>query len=355
MSEIRQLDIHPDAESLNAFAENALAVDERERVATHLAVCGYCREVVFLAQDAAEEMEPALVAVAAAADVERDRWYKNWRLAWIPAAALAASVTVAYVVHVQRVMPATQLAQIERRSAPPGVDTVKGVAAPEKKAPAVEKDMSSAETTRRTAAAKANEPMNTKENALQTPAGAAPGLRPMPESTARQQQQEAAEARNELQAFAAKRAMPEGRADRAEQMQGQLQVAAAPMQKTEVAPRFATSSAGAERGIGGSLVAYLSKPAALPTGLPVISTATVQKLMLAVDKAGSVYTSSDAGAHWESVAKQWSGRAVAVRTKATAMTNAAHDGGTPEQKMFELVNDQGQVWVSADGRSWKAE
>jgi hypothetical protein len=63
-----QLDLHPDAESLNAFAEQALGERERGEILAHLAGCGRCRQVVFLAQEAAAmELEPEMELVAAAA------------------------------------------------------------------------------------------------------------------------------------------------------------------------------------------------------------------------------------------------------------------------------------------------
>jgi hypothetical protein len=53
MNSTSQLDLHPDADSLNAFAEQALAVPEREQILAHLAGCSRCRQVIFLAQQAA--------------------------------------------------------------------------------------------------------------------------------------------------------------------------------------------------------------------------------------------------------------------------------------------------------------
>ena len=73
---------------------------------------------------------------------------------------------------------------------------------------------------------------------------------------------------------------------------------------------------------------------------------------MAVDGAGGVFVSGDAGSHWESVAKQWSGRAVGVRLQTPeAGESTTYSAGA----VFEIVNDQGQVWVSTDGRYWKAK
>jgi hypothetical protein len=131
-----QLDLHPDAESLNAFAEQSLPEQEREQVLLHLGGCGRCRQVVYLAHEAAArlamdeaeafrpELDPAAVFGYAAAmapapaeaagsgpvgdraAVKRARrWFWGWHLAWVPAAALAAIVGVAIFVRVERVQP----------------------------------------------------------------------------------------------------------------------------------------------------------------------------------------------------------------------------------------------------------
>ena len=72
--------------------------------------------------------------------------------------------------------------------------------------------------------------------------------------------------------------------------------------------------------------------------------------MLAVDRAGSLYISEDAGVHWEMVERQWSGQAMMVRLHGELSASTGTD-----TRSFEIVNDQGQVWVSADGRTWKAK
>ena len=96
--------MHPDAESLNAFAEQALGERERGQIVAHLAECGRCREVVFLAQEAAAERMPELAAVGygdRGAAVGRP-WFRNWWLVWAPTAALGAVVGLAFHVHLRR-------------------------------------------------------------------------------------------------------------------------------------------------------------------------------------------------------------------------------------------------------------
>lgn len=64
-----------------------------------------------------------------------------------------------------------------------------------------------------------------------------------------------------------------------------------------------------------------------------------------------MFLSEDAGVHWENVARQWDGRAVAVRTQEMSKKDEA-DKAAKQSAKFELVNDEGKVWVSSDGRTW---
>lgn len=80
-------EVHPDADLLTAFAEQALGERERAQVLAHLAACAACREVVALARPQ-EEAEAAAAA---------PRGLRGWVLRWQTAAALAA-VTVAAIV-----------------------------------------------------------------------------------------------------------------------------------------------------------------------------------------------------------------------------------------------------------------
>src|SRR5262249_52932987 len=98
--------------SLTAFAEQLLPAAEREQILAHMATCGRCREVVFLAQKAAGEDEPGIVAVHTR---ERSRpgrrWFTRWQWTWGPVAALAGIVGVAVVLHYQHAAePGPQMA-----------------------------------------------------------------------------------------------------------------------------------------------------------------------------------------------------------------------------------------------------
>lgn len=81
---------HPEAELLNAFAENALAANERESVLGHLSMCANCREIVSLAVQTRPEGAP--LAKPARGGF---RWAT---LQWASVAASVAIVTVAVLV-----------------------------------------------------------------------------------------------------------------------------------------------------------------------------------------------------------------------------------------------------------------
>jgi len=98
---------HPTADLLNAYAERALTSQEDVLVAGHLATCPGCREVIFLANSAAEVPE------ASALPVERSAvtW---WRWA-VPVAALVA-ITAAFLtlnpLRTREAAPQTQEAKV---------------------------------------------------------------------------------------------------------------------------------------------------------------------------------------------------------------------------------------------------
>src|SRR4051812_12690647 len=81
---------HPEAEQLNACAENALAAAERATVLAHLATCVDCRDVVAVSV-AARPADAALVKPARAGF----RWAT---FQWAAVAASVAIVTVAVLV-----------------------------------------------------------------------------------------------------------------------------------------------------------------------------------------------------------------------------------------------------------------
>jgi hypothetical protein len=335
-----QLDFHPDAESLNAFAERALAEEERGQIAAHLAICGRCRQVVFLAQAAATEEEKLAAALTKRTERRRGAWFRNWWLVWAPAAVLATVVALAFYVHPRRAAMDQEMARATQEVSP------------------LVRPQNDAVTSRPT-----ETPLTTAAGAAVTGAGAGkPGMKKNPAQVAlppvpREARLPAPRLVNESEPQLAATARP-SEAPRAKQTEERASTSAeergAREQEgmhgtvlTAAAPAFAASaSTMAGLAVGASKTptkVFSAKAALLPSGLLAHSMATGSKATVAVDKGGAVFVSTDAGGHWESVTQQWSGQAVAVRMQAKA------------RGAYELVNDQGQLWVSTDGRVWTAK
>jgi hypothetical protein len=74
---------------------------------------------------------------------------------------------------------------------------------------------------------------------------------------------------------------------------------------------------------------------------------------IALDTAGALFLSEDAGKHWQPVHMQWTGHAVLVRTRPTGRQTDTLQA--PQTARFELINDNLQTWVSSDGKIWTLE
>ena len=87
----RSAEEHPSADLLNGYVEQSLSAKERAGVTQHLAACEDCREVVFLAGDAAQEP-------SALANVRPAPAWRGWKWA-VPAVALLALASSVLVEH----------------------------------------------------------------------------------------------------------------------------------------------------------------------------------------------------------------------------------------------------------------
>jgi hypothetical protein len=90
---------------------------------------------------------------------------------------------------------------------------------------------------------------------------------------------------------------------------------------------------------------------ALPSKLGVLSQAALGRRMIALDTAGSVFASDDAGKHWGPVNMEWTGRAVLVKATSVSGQIAGNVLSQPAAH-FELVTDKVETWISTDGKSW---
>jgi hypothetical protein len=89
----QQAETHPDADLLTAYSEGTATLAERSQIEQHLAVCGDCREVMFLAAPEKPAETPAIVTAKS-----RPRWFPVWA-PWAAAAAILIVATVTYTRH----------------------------------------------------------------------------------------------------------------------------------------------------------------------------------------------------------------------------------------------------------------
>lgn len=407
-------EFHPDAESLNAFAEQALAERERNHVLAHLAECGRCRQVVALAREAADA-ELAAPAAARHMAIRPDAWWKQWRPVWVPTAVAAAFAVASIFVYVHRADENSARINIADQTSEPSGTRPANLSQPEQaevvpsSSPAATVPLpqakkhtpsgasqneharnheASANLDRLTPANSPQQPPPPSAQAQQLDAGLAPVERPSDSAapspasavlTFREEHKEQEERRQQTQAgvesrrlFAAKMPPPAS----THNADAPLPAATQTVTVTSAAPQLETgtvpaSSFGAQQGPKPGLFskARIASTIQLPSGLPAVSTAIAGHRMLAIDKAGALFLSEDAGNTWERVTRQWSGRAVTVRRHivANAITAATQTAEQPEAVtgsavgspvppvFFEILNDKNQVWLSTDGRLWIAQ
>jgi hypothetical protein len=438
MSTTAQHEFHPDADLLNAFAEHVLDERERSHVLAHLASCGRCRQVLTLAQQAAGIEVEELVAAAAPAAAfavatpgparRRRAWWQNWHFAWIPIAALAATVTFAVYLHVARVDHTAEVARNtpaavqpdDVTSANPAAQrdakaltpasipgaTAKAPARPSVPSQAAEKK---AEPAPPPAAlpptAPAQLPPSATESVVVTQDANAPEtvsaqqvtrIEPRPLAQAEVSQiagtgSNGALARGQLKAEPKEELGERAGATPAASTQDHFIVSAGAV-APQAAPASSRASAkdtdaiasvyrqkseahansmatfgslrGAEAAAGAS-----AAPIHLPSGLAVISIASANHLQLALDQAGTLFLSADAGGTWQQISSRWTGRAILVRTRpstappSAASPSAATSNGVagalqeaPQPAtIFEIVNDRHRLWQSTDGINWIAK
>ena len=399
---------HPDAEILSAFAEQALSAKERSEVLEHLGVCGRCREIVALAREAAgAEFSPARTEV-----VRPRAWWRSWGLALAPAAAVAATAAIAIYVHQRGVERAAEVAKLEQlrtsempampspatpqppaaaappaapRSAPPQSHKPERpsaarrapVAEPDEIAAAPPPEVTNGLLSRREEPAETpgfERHRSADEAFVRTGAAPADGVTPTEAAAYDEERKRRAEQEAEVRRqFAAKAPMPTDEhssehAAAAGAAPGSSESVDVSAQQLETQPAPAAANLQLH-GIR-SMVNVATGPYAfhLPSGRLAVSIASADHRTLAVDEKGTLFLREDSGGNWEKVMRQWTGRATVVRRQAPesgatgAVPAPETQGDTPgsggvsqPDTVFELVNDQSQVWISVDGRIWTAK
>ncbi len=398
-----QHETHPGAETLSAFAEQALSKRERGEVLEHLAICGRCRQIVALAQEAAG-------AEVAAAQLEvvrpRARW-RRWVPALAPAAAVVATVVIAAYVHERIVEKDAEVAKLDREHAsqkppisaealPPApvaapalrhggsekknktdrresAEPRASVAEPEETATAPPADgiISGMFSAQGGPTGNARFELRRSDNEALVPSGAPDNKTPSDTALVNEERKKRAEEQKEdRQLYAAIASEPpaepapvSGSGGSSPESNAEPADVSAQEPETQPAPASGSVQFHGLR----SMMGVPTRPLVvqLPSGRPAISIAQGVHISLAVDRRGEVFLSKDSGATWEKVGPQWTGRAVEVRKKSE---RAGASGRAPASEalgqisglgtaretdaVFELVNDQGQVWTSVDGKTW---
>jgi hypothetical protein len=400
--------MHPDAESLTAFAEQALPAAEREEILAHMSTCGRCREVVFLAQQAAEEDQPEPVAAAVDAPIKpRTSWF-NWRWAWIPAGACAGLIGVAVMQHYRRTATETQTAanvtptdalqktespkaeiqnpttqnepKPSKQAKPSGIvaereivpqnarrDEAKSLVL-DKKKPSEQKDAGVRATVPAIVLAPGVSGGSTHgmmASRAKTSAIGGPSAANEFQQQNMANQQNLANQQNMLQSTAGAQVDANKPVNAATPPRSESETVTVQAQSViptqQAAPAFAAAIHPTEeseaRGAGKGSGFIKKEKVSLPNGLEALSVANGDgDRTIALDTKGALFLSEDGGKHWKPVRTQWTGRAVLVRSLHTAEKgNAVGVLGamkmSPTEK-FELVTENLQTWLSADGNIW---
>lgn len=378
MTSVSQFESHPDVEQLNAFAELSLEERERCQVLAHLSGCSRCRQIVFLATEAAlEEAIPATAAaIPAHAVPQRRGWLSGWRWVWMPAGALAMLALTVTVVRWHAAGPA----DVARLQTPPAPRTViSDTSAPPreatKAAPAEKKTQlppapvfasqfipqpspapPPVAMTEKSAQVAVNTQWAMPVEEVRAPA---PPLAPMssaPPASAAIQVETAAEfapAPRAARLAKAKSALAYDRAEQELQSSRGGALAAARAPAADQTASFAVLPEPRKMVLG--VVPHVLQ---LPNGQAPVAVARGAERVLALDASGALYLSVDQGSTWKQVPAQWAGHAVAVRLHANAATAASAAPRTATNPtnpdLFELSNNQDQIWLSRDGLTWIA-
>ncbi len=311
MNELIQSGHHPDADQLSAFVEQALPMHEREQMLAHLATCPKCRRTVELSLPDTDE-SPRIGAVSA-----RKPWFASWNLLWAAAATACAVMAVfGFYIHTAATMrnkstSTTQMAESQR----PALPAPAGHPAAPLKPPVQQFQPRPARQSEDFKnEAKSTDALRTKEESRERDIASAPtaGRILMTEKSL------AAAAPKAPTAPQLGSGMETGAARGHSEADANAMKSAPAMNQAEATnlPAPAAVQPGIAGGtVSGAAVALVPAQQAnilLPSGLPVLSMATYEKQILAIDSRNTVYLSPDAGQHWITIRAQWKSRAVSA-------------------------------------------
>jgi hypothetical protein len=427
MSETLHPGSHPDADQLSAFAEHVLPDHERLETLAHLAECAGCRQIVFLAQRAQEAESTLPRAVPGSTG-----WWKNWHILWPVAAALTCGLLVIALLQRRHPRDLPQRSDIALESSAPTPPSQAlppqyvSPAPPQPGPPLSPKSSAAAKAASsslhsRSAASHvdvggvASIHGNLVTNNLKTnSSGFSSGFNPN-EPAADQQSANALSAGSQsmggvMNSPVAQAPLSQGQRNglltnrqvqttdlqsQNPQSHNQLfpqQAAAAPRSQNELSQSNMPNSVSQTVTVTSAPIALQSEDAVvsasafnlggapqarsaralLPSRRFAASTISNEIETLAVDSAGDLFLSKDAGKSWQRITHQWTGKAIKVSLESPASVTqpvsrkamsagaiASTNGGTatpaavPPGAGFELRTDTGAIWSSPDGLIWK--
>jgi hypothetical protein len=114
-----------------------------------------------------------------------------------------------------------------------------------------------------------------------------------------------------------------------------------------------------------SVALSIQQEYSLPSKLPAASSAISGQGIIAIDSAGTLFFSPNAGKRWKAVKTQWPGKVarVAVAPGPTVgqsfgqgkSSAALPSASAVRPPVFHLVTDKGSAWFSLDGTHWYPE
>jgi hypothetical protein len=384
MNQTIQPGMHPDAEILAAFAEQSLPAAEREQIFTHMATCSRCREIVFLAQGCAEVEQRRAVSVGAEVPSRRrNPWLSGWQWAWLPAGAFAMFLGVAVMHQVRggKAAPALPgkdpLRTSEAQAVAPSPLSNSALKQAQRAEPSKARGSSllrDEQVSRQADRKKSSEPKDSSATAadsssLNGQGTTAASIQGMMASQAKSSSLDGPTPANSLKDTVARRSpqqvqrqdeainspTPNAPLPRASESTGiQLQSLQTQPRPMPAKPDVKAAAHGTlQKSSATDALAANAPRFSLPNGLEALSSASMSTRTIALDMTGALFMSDDAGKHWQSIEKQWTGHAVLVRTRPTEAQFSTSAGA--QAMRFELVSDKLQTWVSADGKTWTAQ
>jgi hypothetical protein len=334
MTDLFQSGQHPDADQLNAFIEQALSPQERDQTMAHLALCPDCRSVVALSLPPREESPLPQPRPA------RVPWFPGWRLAWPAAAFATALVLIVHFQHSASNEPRSSATNQAANVTPPAPGTPRVAATATQ--PASPKPLAATH-----AAAKIRRmedlPLEGRQAGALPPDGTKPAQQPQqsaasPAGGVAMGNASGGMANNfTASSGAANGALGSGDEARSTLRSPAPAPAAAPMAyqavKREPSSRSTTvdvSAASAEINVeAATTTATISEPPllVLPNHRAMLSVASAQPLVVAIDTQHNVFFSDDSGNHWKKIRPPWSGSATLVGVSTDSPVAAAAVNG----------------------------